>query len=175
LRHNTGKLLPVHEAGIDKAAGVKCKYLSFAKRCKIYESRPKCCRLWNCRWLIEDDAADLRRPDRSHYVIDILPDLLHVGDPCEEYKKIAALQIWVDPLHPEAHRDPALRAYLEHKNMPAIIRYDGSNGFVLLPPQLTDTKHWLEHRGGKTMNRETTVQERAEAMRLAGEELVMAQ
>jgi len=50
------------------------------KGCAIYAKRPMSCALWNCRWLVNDDTAELSRPDRSPYVIDIMPDYVTVLD-----------------------------------------------------------------------------------------------
>src|SRR5262245_37028912 len=80
------KLLPVHggplingirmPSDLDKPAGERCKYQRHGKGCTVYKSykMPTCCRVWNCRWLVNDDTQDQSRPDRSHLVIDIVPD-----------------------------------------------------------------------------------------------------
>src|SRR5437879_280323 len=58
----------------DKPAGERCSHQRTGKGCAIYTKRPFGCRFWNCAWLANADTADLRRPDRSHYVVDIAPD-----------------------------------------------------------------------------------------------------
>jgi hypothetical protein len=70
------KLVPVPEIG--KLAGQRCKNQRFRKGCALYHTpfKPITSNTWNCRWLVNDDTADLPRPDRSHYVIDINPDYL---------------------------------------------------------------------------------------------------
>jgi hypothetical protein len=60
----------------DKPAGERCPHQKHHKRCSIYGNRPFGCRIWNCRWLVEDDTADIGRPDRSHLVIDLMPDFV---------------------------------------------------------------------------------------------------
>jgi len=59
------------------------------------------------------------------------------------------VQVWVEPGHRDAHRDPKLRDYLAHMgekhSVVAIIRYDNREGFVLVPPALNEGE-WLEHR-----------------------------
>lgn len=138
------KLVPVPE--IDKLANTKCKHQRHHVGCTIYKTLPMSCRFWNCRWLVNDDTGDLSRPDRSHYVIDIMPD--HVT---AEYGgvsgNIEVVQIWVDPKYPNAHRDPALRRYLERRaveNTIGIVRYGTSEAIVLLPPTMTGESDWIE-------------------------------
>jgi hypothetical protein len=83
-------------------------------------------------------AGDLHRPDRSHIVIDIMPDFVTL---VPENRTMPAVQVWIDPKHRDAHRNPALRAYLEQRGREdhavAIIRYSPSDGFVLIPPAIT--------------------------------------
>lgn len=142
------KLLAVPPLG--KLAGQRCKYQRHTG-CKVYRTHtmPPECSIWNCRWLVNDDTADLSRPDRSHYVIDIMPDFITASnnDTGEQFK-IQVVQVWVDPRYPEAHRDPALRAYLErraHEGIAALIRYDASNAFPLFAPPMTGGL-WVEER-----------------------------
>jgi hypothetical protein len=133
------KLLPTKE--ISKPANTRCKHQRHGKGCAIYAKRPFSCMVWNCRWLNNDDTADLSRPDRTHYVIDVIPDYITMQYDDGQSFDIPVLQIWVDPNFPDAHRDPHLRAYLarrgEKERMAAMIRYNSSEGFVLFPPALT--------------------------------------
>jgi hypothetical protein len=139
------RLLPTKE--IDKPANTRCRHQRHGKGCAIYARRPFSCMAWSCRWLVNDDTADLSRPDRSHYVIDSLPDFITMQYDDGETIDIPVLQIWVDPSYPDAHRDPQLRAYLERRGREngaaAIIRYSSSDGFVLFPPSLTG-EGWIE-------------------------------
>src|SRR5262249_38032112 len=59
----------------DKPHGERCPH-QCSKGCRVYARRPFGCRYWNCRWLVNDDCGDLRRPDRSHVVIDLMPDFV---------------------------------------------------------------------------------------------------
>lgn len=145
------KLLPVRE--LDKGAGQRCQHQSHAKGCTVYQqpAMPLSCRLWSCAWLVQDETADLSRPDRAHYVIDIMPDFITAEDNATGQKtQITVVQVWVDPKYPDAHRDPALRAYLDRRARErgevALIRYSNTDGFVLVPPSMNDGE-WLEHRG----------------------------
>ena len=112
-------------ADFDKPAGQPCPHQRFKKGCAVYAKRPFGCRVWTCRWLAEDDTADLSRPDRAHYVVDTAPDYV-TGR--ENGQIIPVIQIWVDPGYRDAHRDPALRAYLIRRaaeGFAALIRFDG--------------------------------------------------
>lgn len=141
------KLLPILE--IRKSAGERCRHQRTGKGCAIYHGAlPMSCRTWNCRWLASQDTADLRRPDRVHYVIDILPDHIVLQDnETGERRPLEVVQIWVDPDYPDAHRDPALRTFLERRGaegIAAIVRYDSARGFTLFPPALSDDGKWHE-------------------------------
>ena len=143
------KLLPVKS--LDKLAGQRCQHQRHHKGCAVYARLLRVspeCSLWNCRWLVEDDTADLRRPDRSHYVIDIVPDFVTLpADATGEAEHIQVVQIWVDPKYPDAHRDPALRAYLERRAKQGIIglvRWDNEKAIALFPPELSADRQWHE-------------------------------
>lgn len=156
------KLVPVVDGGavngmmlpgsMNKPAGQRCPMQSL-KGCRVHGTSrmPRCCTVWNCLWLANADTADLSRPDRSHYVIDALPDYvtaLH-HETGERYT-IPVVQVWVDPKHPDAHRDPALRRYVERRGkegVAAIIRYSSADAFVLVPPSMASDGQWHEQRG----------------------------
>jgi hypothetical protein len=144
------RLLPVKELG--KGAGERCRHQR-GLGCKVYHSLrtvSPSCELWTCRWLVEDDTADLTRPDRSHYVIDVMPDYVR-GEHNETGASftIPVIQIWIDPAHPDAHRDPALRAYVERRaaeGMAALVRYGSGTDqdFTLIAPRLSEDGQWHE-------------------------------
>ena len=143
------RLLPI--SGIDKAANQRCQHQSFARGCKVYNGRPQCCALWSCRWLTNDDTADLHRPDRAHYVIDPVPEFIRLEphDGGLEFR-VPVIQIWCDPKFPDAHRDGALRDYLHRRGAEghaAIVRYSPENGFAIFPPSLTGDSVWHEKGG----------------------------
>jgi len=61
---------------------------------------PPECAIWNCRWLVNDDTADLPRPDRAHYVIDLMPDFITIrNDETGENQHIQVVQVSIDPKH----------------------------------------------------------------------------
>lgn len=144
------KLLPVHEnlPGKDefhKGAGERCKHQRHHKGCQVYLSykMPVACRMWNCRWLVNDDAEELSRPDRSHYVIDMVPDYVTAVD--EDLNiDIPVVQVWVDPDYPDAHKDPALRRWMEKKGTAVIVRYNEKDAISIFPPTLTKDNIWVE-------------------------------
>jgi hypothetical protein len=148
---------------LQTASGSIAARQKFGTGCTVHNTgkMPFECGVWNCRWLVNADTADLRRPDRSHYVIDIMPDfILADGEPVE------VVQIWVDPRHRDAHRDPALRRYLERRaleNKVALIRYNAKDAFTLIAPILCKDRQWHEH-SGTSLGRPHTPHEVASAL-----------
>jgi hypothetical protein len=148
------RLLPVR--GLRKVAGQKCQHQKFGKGCKVYHKpgMPPECAMWNCRWLVNDDTNDLPRPDRSHYVLDIMPDHVTLEDnETKQRTNVQVVQIWIDPAHPDAHRDPRLRAYLSRRaeqGIAAILRYDSHRATLLFAPSMfsgTPPDGWLQPDG----------------------------
>jgi hypothetical protein len=167
------KLLPMHqdETGrrglpdFDKPSGARCPHQRTGKGCAIYRHRPGCCAMWNCRWLGDAaGTADLRRPDRAHYVVDIMPDFITIREPGREGQQanVEVVQIWVDPNYRDAYKDPALMDYmarLGEKGIAAIIRYASDDAFILFPPAMTQDGTWKENHSGTKMP-EPTPEER---------------
>jgi len=153
------KLLPVKDIG--KKGGERCQHQRTGKGCAVHDKLARVspsCVLWSCRWLAGADTGDLRRPDRSHYVIDIMPDFITLTED-DKKSNVEIVQVWVDPAHPDAYKDPALLDYLARRGedgIAAIIRYSSRDGFVLFPPAMTgDGKFW-EHRTGMRREEHTT-------------------
>jgi hypothetical protein len=136
------RLLPVPEFG--KPAGERCRH-QFSKGCRIYHKRPQSCAFWNCRWLAGDDTG--LRPDRAHYVVDMMPDFVvqqPVGAP---ENKIPVLQIWCDGTPVED--DPRLLAYIaaegERNGMCGLLRLPGNGGALFIaPPAVTGDGRWFK-------------------------------
>lgn len=141
------RLVPVKE--LNKPAGTRCQYQRFKVGCAVYGDRakmPASCRLWNCRWLVNDDAANLPRPDRAHLVIDIMPDFV-VMTINDQRVEVPVVQVWIDPNYPDAHREPAFREYLARRGEEgdaALIRYGNEAGLVIFPPAMSDDRLWHE-------------------------------
>ena len=147
------KLLPVRELG--KGAGERCQHQKFKKGCTVYgrPSMPPSCRLWNCRWLVNNDTADLPRPDRAHYVIDIMPDFVTVRDNATgAMRPVEVVQIWCDPAFRDAWREPHLLAFLERRGregIAALVRFGSkSDAIGVFPPSMSDDGKWHEVHNG---------------------------
>lgn len=142
------KLVPVGELG--KPANTRCKH-QCSKGCRVYDNPlagfPLSCAAWSCAWLKNIDADDLPRPDRAHYVIDTVPDFIDCDDADGRFR-VPVVQVWVDPKHRQAHRDPKLRAWIERRarvtGQVALIRFGNAEAMVLCPPSLSSTKDWQE-------------------------------
>ena len=149
------KLVPVADnlVGLHKPANTRCPYQRHHKGCTIYERKPSACAHYSCRWLLGVDTADMPRPDRAHYVIDPIPDFVRVVDRVtgELQQNIEVVQVWIDPDYPDAYRDPALRRYLLRRGeegTAAIIRFGSKDGFPLVPPNMNESREWVEVRDG---------------------------
>jgi hypothetical protein len=145
------KLLPVHDNRIDgwhKKAGERCRYQKFGKGCMVYgkQEMPMPCRMWNCRWIVNQLSEDMSRPDRCHYVIDVMPDFITMKiNDIEQH--VQAIQIWIDPSYPDAHQDPALRKWLAERGEEGIVglvRYSEKEAMCIFPPAMSDDRQWHE-------------------------------
>lgn len=144
------RLVPVEE--LKKTAGERCAHQRHTG-CAIYQRRPQSCRLWSCQWRLGTDTEDQLRPDRSHCVIDCMPDvmLLNYGDGTEKVP-VQAVQIWVDDRYPDAHRAPAIRAYMQRqaaKGIATMVRFDRERGIGIFPPGMFENQGdvWVEKVG----------------------------
>lgn len=143
------KVLPTSE--IHKPANERCPHQRVGKGCAIYANRPMSCAVWSCLWLTGEFNG--QRPDRTHYVVDPLPDYLTFtykdGKPDQH---CPVVQVWVDPAFPDAWRDPALLAFLEKRHAEsgdaAMVRYGPRDGFALFPPAMTNGNGWVVESAG---------------------------
>jgi hypothetical protein len=164
------RLVPVR--GLDKPAGKRCKFQKFHKGCTVYHQPekgfPAECQFWSCRWLNGEPGTEkLSRPDRAHYVLDPMPDFITVVNKAtQEETKIEVIQIWCDPAFPDAHRDPALRAFIVAQGSVAgLVRYSASRALYLMPPHMMETRQWTEWSGDRaTMERQHSAAEIAKAV-----------
>lgn len=158
------KLVPVHE--LQKAAGERCRHQQTGKGCAVYRKpgMPMSCALWSCRWLVNDDTAELRRPDRSRYVIDIMPDFVVITNvETGERTNVEVIQIWCDPKARDAWRiDDALLDYIERRGREgkaALIRYSNNEGCTVFPPSMSDDGQFhVQH--SKSFSHEHTFDEK---------------
>ena len=145
------RLVPVEV--LHKSANTKCRHQS-RRGCAIHQRLPDLvpeCHLWSCQWLVDPDAGALRRPDRSHYVVDIMPDFVGVHDPdgtgADETIDLPVMQVWADPDHPDAwEHDPAVRRYMEHvaatRRQATLVRWANDRAVVIFPPALMRDGQW---------------------------------
>jgi hypothetical protein len=143
-----------------KEAGCRCPHQRHGKGCSIYAVRPFGCRTWSCRWLVNDDTADLSRPDRSHYVVDCMPDYV-----TNDGHTVPVIQVWLDPNYPDAHEDPALRAYLDRRGKEgwaALIRSSATKAFLLAPPSMNNGEWFIKH--SEVVEREHTAEDKVKAL-----------
>ena len=139
------RLLPVRE--LDKPANTRCQFQRNTG-CRVYRKYdrgfPMSCGLWSCQWLTRPTTEALKRPDRSHYVIDAQPDMIRVNNKdTGESQELACLQVWVDPGFPEAWHDPALLAFIDASGQPALIRRNQVDGFAIFPPSVTGQEKFI--------------------------------
>ena len=148
-------------ADFDKPAGQRCMHQRHTG-CSIYAKRPFGCRFWFCKWLLGADTADLRRPDRAGYVIDMMPDFVRMNG-----RPVEVVQIWVDPTRPDAWRkDAKLQEFIERRGLEsigAIMRFNATEATILLPPVIAGKERWIE-------TNDATVVIRSQAERIAGVE-----
>lgn len=143
-------LVPV--ASLGKPAGRRCQHQRSAldlkgAGCAVYHAAgfPGECGLWSCRWLINDDMDDMLRPDRAHYVVDIVPDYVTAQNPGKSDAHVSIVQIWVDPNWPDAHKDFGLRRWIiRQEKYAALVRYNEKDAILLIPPHMSDTGQWEE-------------------------------
>jgi hypothetical protein len=141
------RLVPVLE--LHKLAGARCVFQRFGRGCTIHASRPVSCRTWSCRWLADATTAGMPRPDRCHYVIDMMAgDMTFQQTGAPAPTSVPAVVVWVDPKFPDAHRAPELRAFLfrmaKDHGAPAIVRYDGRDALAIIAPPISSTGEWHE-------------------------------
>lgn len=137
-------------ADFNKAAGERCPHQRHGKGCSVYQRRPCGCRLWSCHWLTGNDTADQRRPDRSHVVMDPMPDFIRCYDTPDQQETIQVCQLWCDPGYRDAYKAPEVRAWMQRRALegfPTLVRFSSSDGVVVFAPELTGTGEWVE-RGG---------------------------
>ena len=92
-------------------------------------------------------------------------DFVRADDGDGNIVEVPVVQVWVDPDFPDAHRDPALREWLDRTGQVALIRYSSGDGFCLFPPSRMANHEWLEKRSN---NDQGPTHSFAEVMRVLG-------
>lgn len=138
------RILPIK--GLKKA-NTRCPH-QFSKGCRIYARRPNDCRLWSCRWLLGLDTEGMRRPDRSGYVIDALPDVVQLRDDATGQVHVQeVVQVWVDPARPDSWREPAMIAYIERRGAEGfltLLRFSEDDAMAVVPRSMNNGA-WVEY------------------------------
>jgi hypothetical protein len=136
------RLLPVGE--LQKAANTRCQHQGH-KGCAIYHKPgfPMSCALWSCRWLTGDDTADMLRPDRSRYVLDIIPDMVRKHD-VAGVEEIEVVQVWVEP-GSDPTKDRRLMRYAERQALRGVgllLRFSPTRAAAVFAPPMTSDGQW---------------------------------
>jgi Fe-S-cluster containining protein len=144
-------LPPTWVRDFDKRAGARCQHQRHTG-CSVYDRRPFGCRIWSCAWLSGADTAEMRRPDRAGYVVDMVPDFIRYvskdGSGPEGGTPVEVVQIWIDPKRRDDWRqDAELRAFIERRaaeGKAAILRFSEREALILIAPALSEDKQWHE-------------------------------
>jgi hypothetical protein len=138
------KLLPVPE--LDKPANTRCRHQSH-KGCGVYRAVgfPAACAVWNCRWLVGEGTG--ARPDRAGYVVDIMPDMIVItSSETGERHELVVMQVWVDPVRPNAWRDPALMRFAERQAVEhgeaMVVRFGTTRAIAVVAPSFWEDGQW---------------------------------
>lgn len=147
------KLVPV--PSIEKPAGKRCRHQRTGKGCMIYGHHPFDCRSWSCRWLADRENTDgMSRPDRAHFVIDLVPDSIKQTFEDGTERQIGVIQVWIDPAFPAVIRGAELRRYMAHMaekfGYPTLVRFNARDAICIFPPVLTGDGQWHERTGNVT-------------------------
>jgi hypothetical protein len=127
--------------------------------------------MWNCRWLVNEVPKDIGRPDRVHYVIDVMPDFITLQIDGRS-SNIQVVQIWVDPKYPDAHKDPALRRWLEElaeQGIVGLIRFNSIDCLTIFPPAMSDNRQWNEIQSNSTSTATRKTHSMAEILEALGQ------
>ena len=153
------KLVPVPV--IEKPAGKRCRHQRTGKGCMIYDNRPFDCRSWSCRWLADRaNTLGMQRPDRSHFVIDLVPDTItrKFDDPAIPDQQVGVIQVWIDPAFPEVLKGAELRGYMAHMaekfGYPTLVRFNSRDALCVFPPAISHDRQWHEISGNVTAHNE---------------------
>jgi len=132
--------------GLNKPANTKCPHQKRGVGCKLHGTKdmPYSCSIWVCKWLTGEDTADIPRPDRCHFVIDPMPDVVGIqNNETGEVGQFEVIQIWIDPAYPKTVNDPKLREYIHRNRKCALLRFNSRDSVFLAPPSVTLNK-WVE-------------------------------
>lgn len=141
------KVIPVEELG--KPANRWCDHAEARKGCTIYADRPNGCRFWSCAWAATPEWPEALKPNKTHVIFDMFTDTLRFRrNSTGEVQEFSAIQLWVDPAYPAAHRAPLVRQLIEiigqRYGLPTLVRFGSKDGIFVVPPSLSSDGGWYE-------------------------------
>jgi hypothetical protein len=139
------RLLPV--VSLEKVANQKCQFQKFHKGCSVYRTRkmPFECHTWNCRWIVSTIPDNMARPDRVHYVVDLMPDAIVVkNNETGQSQAMECIVVWCDPKYPLAYRNPQLYEWVATQNKVLMVRMNSRDSIICFPPAKNSTGVWQE-------------------------------
>lgn len=133
------KILPVQDANLDKAHGVRCKHQRRGG-CKVYAFRPQKCAQWSCGWLLGIGVDGLSRPDRAGYIIDPVADYTTVSWSGRAPFDLPAVVVWTEDRESWMHDEELKKFFVRwaEQGFSAIVRYSPTLAVCVFPPPLTD-------------------------------------
>jgi hypothetical protein len=94
---------------------------------------------------VDDDTADMLRPDRAGYVLDLVPDLMRLNNTdTGEGQEIEVVQVWVAP-GADPRSDKRLRRYAERRaerGVALLLRWGHGPAAAVFPPALASDGEW---------------------------------
>jgi hypothetical protein len=86
------------------------------------------------------------RPDRAHYVLDMMPDAIKaINNDTGEAIEIIVIQVWVDGSFARALADRALWRYAERlgeEGRAIILRNGSTKARIMFPPAMASDNRW---------------------------------
>lgn len=114
------KLYDVTE--LEKPKGIWCKHCTPGKGCGIHASAPQTCRIFNCLWLADAQFPADWRPDRSKFVLTVVPGSNHVRGQVDP----AGRHIWQQKPYIEGLRSLAQRLLEQQKLLVMYVDLDAT-------------------------------------------------
>jgi hypothetical protein len=95
-----------------------------------------------------NQAGETSRPNKVHYVIDVVPDHVEVQDTeTLDGVRTEVIQVWCDPKYPKAYNDKKLREFLNKVKKIGLIRFNAVDSIAIIPPSVSGKDRWMEITG----------------------------
>jgi hypothetical protein len=115
------KVLFIIDPDLEKPSGVLCRNCTPGKGCGIYANRPRPCRTYSCRWLIDPEFGPEWFPAKANMVLEYDPD-----------DDNPTFWVFVDPAFPTAWRSsPYYEQLLDWSIWATVLIDDGSQTIQL--------------------------------------------